>query len=659
METYKSLIPGHAPREDSYFLNDKSLPKDITLKQWFDLFTKDLSNYDWKWPGAKADNIQGLFIEVAMDFCSDPEAIRHRQELLLVFANITSLSEFYLYGIKPYEKWKGGTNEESHLLMLSNFELLVAECHNRFDRLGEIEKGILKPYIDYIMNLNESEVLTNLRRFLSIYHKPIEFELIFGEELFGYNWNREKRIATYKSYPSDSLEVKKLLQEEIPFQISGCRIFDGSTIINIKDEQYLIGETRSNLQHINAEMMLRLLSVGYVDFLEYIIPRKDQPLAATMRFESVSKKETISLKLKEFEHDSVLQVLHRAEANDPVFTTVPRSPSNKPKTERNDLQKKLLQREAVPRAPNTVRAADEWQSPYGLAKISFFYSYVAKMQQEVTEFGKFLSEMRYFAFSASQFAICSLGVSGATFPKILPVEDNYTSIEEARNPTLLIDPEIKVGVVSNDVRIDQKRRVQLITGPNQNGKSRYMDLIGLSQIMFQAGWPLFAKSATMSPKTDLRVHYVHSGVGIPGESRFSHECERMRNVIESARGAYPLFLLDESYTGTNHEDASILLKEILQACSEEDVTLVMTTHVHEVISYVDSLHNGVNLHCVIGDDGSFTYKIRDGSSTKTNALSVAEKAGVRYPQLVEIIRKNKAKPLQLETGSEENVDLPF
>jgi len=74
----------------------------------------------------------------------------------------------------------------------------------------------------------------------------------------------------------------------------------------------------------------------------------------------------------------------------------------------------------------------------------------------------------------------------------------------------------------------------------------------------------------------------------------------------------------------------------------------MTTHYHGLIQYMNELKNGFNLHCVVGEDESFTFKIKPGSSTKSNALKVAEVNQVRFVQLrelMEFIKSGKVREI--------------
>jgi DNA mismatch repair ATPase MutS len=132
----------------------------------------------------------------------------------------------------------------------------------------------------------------------------------------------------------------------------------------------------------------------------------------------------------------------------------------------------------------------------------------------------------------------------------------------------------------------------------------------------------------------------------------------MNSVFAEMNGAYPLVLVDEPYTGTNPGDAESLLKEMIQACSEEGISLMLTTHFHGLIDFITTLPNGRNLHCVVNSNKGFTYQIQPGSSRISNALLVAEHAGVRLDQLKKTIQERKNYVPQEATASDGD-DLPF
>ena len=631
-------------KEGAELLENRSIITDITFGKWFGIFVSSLNGFSWGWPGADPKDLLKYISHILLSFCSDAEKIKKAQKMILVFMHQKNLIDFLLDQTEKFESWRDMNMHE--LKLIEDLEELVACLNKKFQQLQGNSKTILEPIISFSKELEESKRISDIREFIALFKKPMEFHsYICAHEEFD---NPFEALKAYREYPHDSKKRKEILDQRIYWHECVCTILDDSGRVSIEGKDYL-QDWKSNfhqLSGISAENVAKILGVTFKELYEQVFPSSDEPLRATLVFEPKKGGYEISLTLKEPEEPITLELFDSRRS--PKRLVAKKRESEGVRKERNDLQKRLI---GMKKTAFFKTGTPDHSSFIHYAKTLYFRGFLRECQDDVAEFGEFLNELRYFAFVAQQFCFAA---SDVVFPEVLQVEENCTEIINASNPVLIFDPETKGRVIPNTIIINEKQRVQMITGPNQNGKSRYMDSIGLNQIMFQAGWPIFAKKASMSPKTDLKAHYVRSGVGISGESRFSHECQRMRVVFEEMNGSYPLLLIDEPYTGTNYIDSEILLKEVLQACSDENISVFLTTHFHGLIDFVSGLPNGKNLHCVVSDKGEFTYQIREGSSTKSNALSVAETAGVRLNQIKDTIKKIKSDPpLIPATGNEE------
>ena len=110
-----------------------------------------------------------------------------------------------------------------------------------------------------------------------------------------------------------------------------------------------------------------------------------------------------------------------------------------------------------------------------------------------------------------------------TFPSVVdPASDAPTRIQG------LVPPELAVlsghTCVASDVEFSSRQPTVLITGANNNGKTTYLDSIGISQALFQAGLPVLSSEAALEPRDKILSHFIRPGDVQAGESTFAHEC---------------------------------------------------------------------------------------------------------------------------------------
>lgn len=646
---------------------DYSNLKDITFDKFFKFFTQKLHEYSnkWNWLHARVDAVQAYTQSSLLEFCHDSEKIRVTQNMISIFMKEDELREFILDKNAPFDIWsQRGEDQDPYVGMLRAFNEITSELIQKFEKIKDGSRETLSPFISYLAKVKSGSLMKDINNFLPLFNEVIEFTfLIANHKEFDDFDSRLKEHDYQTQHPH------KHFDDKLRYGIMGahdikCYLVEGVER-KLLENKYLFGEEVEShcLMSIPKIFIAKqVFGLERREFLTEFMPSSHEPLEMTLRIEKLAhNKHRLSYTLREPTTDVVLEYIPETlKENGPGWNRKKMLPRIRedgdfPKGKRTSLQKSLL--------GVTKTVVTKGRFVYR-AKCRYFQSFFSKCERFISEdFGFKLGELRYLAYISNEFRYISISHS-LIFPEILPIEDGVAEIKDASNPTLLLNPKHSKNVVSNDINFDNKRRIQMITGPNQNGKSRYMDTIGLSQIMFQAGWPIFAKNARISPKTDLRIHYVHSGIGITGESRFSNECLGILGHLNSVKGKYPLFLIDEPYTGTNYIDAELLLKEFLRACSEENISVVLASHFHGLIEYIDTLPNGVNLHCVLGVENSFTFKIAVGSSTKSNALHVAKKAGVRYSNIKKILQSYKIDKEEIMLISEENEeehegDLPF
>jgi hypothetical protein len=186
--------------------------------------------------------------------------------------------------------------------------------------------------------------------------------------------------------------------------------------------------------------------------------------------------------------------------------------------------------------------------------------------------------------------------------------------------------------ISNDVCIDERTRLILISGSNMSGKSTMLRTIGANLVLAHVGAPVRAERLATSALrlgTAMRIHDSLQG----GESLFYAAVSRLKSVVASAAAGPPLlFLFDEILQGTNSHDRLIGSEGVLRALVNRGAVGLVTTHDLALTDMVNRLDSkAVNFHfedSLVHGKMTFDYRIRPGVVQKSNALEIMRLMGL-------------------------------
>jgi len=269
---------------------------------------------------------------------------------------------------------------------------------------------------------------------------------------------------------------------------------------------------------------------------------------------------------------------------------------------------------------------------------------LAEYDTDIREFGNAVVELRYLAIAADYFnQLREQGVQ-TTMPTIVEAGDRKMSVRNLVEPNLV--RKINLGdIVANDISAEVSKNLYIITGPNNNGKTTYMNALGIAQAMGQAGMMILGKEATISPRDNIFTHYIRPGDLVAGESRYAHELSRIKGITKRATGN-SLILLDEPCSGTSPKDARQEADAVVRTAGDLGATTYVTTHFHNLINTAKELPYGRNLHCVAKGDGKdlvYTYKITEGGSIQSNGEYLARKMGADRVGLRKVLTERVEK----------------
>ena len=206
--------------------------------------------------------------------------------------------------------------------------------------------------------------------------------------------------------------------------------------------------------------------------------------------------------------------------------------------------------------------------------------------------------------------------------------------------------------VPNDVSIDEKNPVVLITGPNMGGKSTYMREVALMIIMAQIGSFVPAKYANLTIFDQIFTRIGASDDLISGQSTFMVEMLEANNALRYAN-ENSLILFDEIGRGTATFDGMAIAQAMIEYIAKNIHCMTLfSTHYHELTFLEDKGLGIQNVHAsarVDNDHLVFEYLIKKGKSNKSYGVNVAKLA--KLPDEV-IQRANRV----LETLEANNVE---
>ena len=267
---------------------------------------------------------------------------------------------------------------------------------------------------------------------------------------------------------------------------------------------------------------------------------------------------------------------------------------------------------------------------------------VARLQPEV-------ARLMEAASALSQFdALLALAEHAIEYRWVKPRLTDRTglSIEGGRHP--VVETAIE-NYVPNDCRLDENRRMLVITGPNMGGKSTYMRSVALIVLLAWAGSFVPAASAEIGP-----VDRIHTRIGASddlarGRSTFLVERTEAATILHQATDR-SLVLMDEIGRGTSTYDGLSLAAAIAQSLVEDARAYTLfATHYFELTKFAEELRGVANVHVAATQAKSrvvFLHEITEGPANRSYGIAVAQLAGVPP----KVVRRAREVLRDLEAG---------
>ena len=267
------------------------------------------------------------------------------------------------------------------------------------------------------------------------------------------------------------------------------------------------------------------------------------------------------------------------------------------------------------------------------------------------ELGQSLGPLQLAASAVATLdVVCNLAERAQTLNWNCPelTQRTQIDIQDGRHP--VVERVLDTPFVANSLRLDSKRRMLIITGPNMGGKSTYMRQIALIVLLAHAGSFVPARRAVIGP-----IDRIFSRIGASddlagGRSTFMVEMEETANILNNAT-AQSLILMDEIGRGTSTFDGLSLA----WACAIELATRIgayslFATHYFELTTLPETYPSIANVHLDAIEHGQsivFLHALRDGPANQSYGLAVAALAGVPP----DVIERARARLRELEESA--------
>jgi DNA mismatch repair ATPase MutS len=173
-------------------------------------------------------------------------------------------------------------------------------------------------------------------------------------------------------------------------------------------------------------------------------------------------------------------------------------------------------------------------------------------------------------------------------------------------------------LVPNDLRADGKRLI-VVTGANQGGKSTFLRAIGIAQLMMQCGMFVPAAAFRCNVCNGVFTHYRREEDPGMESGKFDEELRRMDEIVAHVTPD-SMVLFNESFSSTNEREGAEIAQGIVTALIERGILVVFVTHQYELAHGFDSQNVpfALFLRAQRNPDGTRTFKMEQAKPLETS-----------------------------------------
>jgi DNA mismatch repair protein MutS len=188
--------------------------------------------------------------------------------------------------------------------------------------------------------------------------------------------------------------------------------------------------------------------------------------------------------------------------------------------------------------------------------------------------------------------------------------------------------------IPNDVSLDARERVIILTGPNMAGKSTILRQVGLVVLMAQIGAFVPAASARIGIVDRIFTRVGAADQLARGQSTFMVEMTETAAILNAAT-ARSLVLLDEIGRGTSTWDGLSVATAVTEHLHDSiGAKTIFATHYHELTQLAERLERVANFSVAVREEAHaivFLRRLVRGGADRSYGVEVARLAGLPPP----------------------------
>jgi len=262
-----------------------------------------------------------------------------------------------------------------------------------------------------------------------------------------------------------------------------------------------------------------------------------------------------------------------------------------------------------------------------------------------------LPELQLCASALAEFDIyLSFAETAVTLNFTAPIltTENRVIIESGRHP--VVEQIQSAPFIANDLTLDSKQQMLIITGPNMGGKSTYMRQTALIVLLAHIGSYVPATKAVIGPIDRIFTRIGASDDLGSGRSTFMVEMTETANILNNAT-QNSLVLMDEIGRGTSTYDGLALAWACASHLAKNTRCYTLfATHYFELTALPEHADNVANVHMDVvehGDDIVLLHSVKPGPASQSYGIQVASLAGI--PKTVITAAKNRLHEIESQT----------